>query len=126
MKLFSMLAAATLTLAGCGGMATAISEYGSVKPVAFAHGGSTWRVYDKPDDGRLMITPTIANSAASGVIGGATLGVAGDPLTGRSAGIPQNSFSAAATAWIKQHGASCRVTQGEVLVTPQWEFRYTC
>ena len=101
-------------------------QYSSVKPVVFANGGSTWRVYDKPDEGRLMITPTVADSAASGFIGGATLGVAGDPITGRSAGIPQNGFTAAASAWVKRHGASCEVTSGHLLVTPQWEYAYAC
>lgn len=126
MKVIPFALSAALCLSACGGMGTAISEYGGVTPVSFSHAGSTWRVYDKPETGRLMITPTIGDSMASGFIGGATLGVAGDPITGRSAGIPQDKFSDAAVAWVTRHGSSCKLTKGHLLIMPQWEFFYSC
>lgn len=116
---------AVIALSGCAGLGGAM-QYSDTKPVHFVHDGSTWRIFDKPGERRLMITPTVMDAAASGAIGGATFGIAGDPFTGRSAGIPRNKFSAAADAWVKRHGASCEITSEHLLVTPQWEYEYAC
>lgn len=114
----ALIAIATLT--ACGGMGTVMERYGSVKAVAFQHGGSTWRVFDKPEEGRLMLTPSIGDSAAAGAIEGVTLGMADNPLG------PNKRYSDAATAWILRHGGTCRLTAGRVILHPQFEFDYSC
>lgn len=120
MKPIVLALIATATLTACAGVGTVMERYGSVKAVAFQHGGSTWRVYDKPEEGRLMLTPSIGDSAAAGAIQGATFGMADNPLG------PNKRYSDAATAWIAQHGESCRLTAGRVLLHPQFEFDYSC
>lgn len=107
-----LLTAMTLTIAlgACAGAGTAISRYGSVQPMAFAHDGATYRVYDKPSEGRMMITPSLADSRdwnkRSSMFG------------------PELEFADAAQAFVQ--GRGCHVTNAQELIEPQFEVTYSC
>lgn len=107
-------------LCGCGGINYAMQNYSGVDVQTFGFAGTVYRVFDKPEEGRLMITPTLGNAAAAGVIQGGTLGLSGDPLS------PQGQFRQASDAFIKQRNQKCRVTDGAKVIHPQYEFFYTC
>lgn len=111
---------AILTTSACGGLNYAMTHYSGVDIVHFSSGGKTYRVFDKPEEGRLMITPTLGDAAASGAIQGATFGLSGDPLG------PQGEFRMAANAFVKSRDKSCAVTDGAKVISAQYEFFYTC
>lgn len=112
--------AAILLLAGCGGMSYAIEHYSGIKPVSFNTAGKTYRVYDKPNENRLMITPSLADAAAAGAIQGATFGLSGNPLG------PQGEFRMASQAFLNARSGNCQVLDGSLVVHPQYEFFYAC
>lgn len=115
-----LIVSMVLAVSGCGGINYAMTHYSGVDVVKFAYDGKTYRVFDKPTENRLMITPTIGDSAAAGLIQGGTLGLSGDPLG------PQGEFRMAAAAFIAQRDDTCRVTDGAKVIHPQYEFFYTC
>ncbi|MCF3973929.1 hypothetical protein [Paracoccus salsus] len=114
MKAFAIIAA--LSVSACGGMGTVFSEYSGIKPVSFVANGSTWRVFDKP--GSLMITPSIAAAAASGLKDGAALGT--------TQTIKGQDYQDAAAVWLAGKGPDCRITSGGQLIPAQWQFLHTC
>lgn len=116
----NLMVLAVLGVSACGGLNYAMTNYSGVETVHFANNGKTYRVFDKPEEGRLMITPTIADAAAAGAIQGATLGISGNPLG------PQGEFRIAADAFVKSKNKSCTVTDGALVVSTQYEFFYTC
>lgn len=102
---FAALAAA-ISLSACG-----TTDYIGTSPVAFAHDGRNYRVYDMPDENRLMITPSIGESATY-------------HLRKSSWAKPELLFSDAAQAFIAPRG--CQVTNVKLLVSPQFEITYSC
>lgn len=117
MKTLALAAVAAVTLTACAGIDDAM-QYADIRPVAFQHGGKTFRVYDMPAEGRLMITPSLADSFAAGATAGLTFGLV-------DARTPPADFTAAANAWVTRHG-DCTVTGGRELIIHQWEYTYEC
>lgn len=118
MRQLALLAA--LALAGCGGISYAMNNYSDVEPQRFAAGGKSYRVFHKPAENRLMITPTIADAGAAGVIAGGTLGMAGDGLG------PEAEFQAASQAFLDARQPGCKVTNGSRVLPTQYEFNFAC
>lgn len=108
-------------LSGCAGAQYAIDNYGKVKPVSFRSpsSGSGYRIYDKPEEGRLMITPTIGASFGGGAIKGATLGAV-NVLNSEAA------YRMAAEEFTKSTGRTCRAESISLVIDPQYEVRYSC
>lgn len=114
----ALLALAVLT-AGCSGFRYA-NEYRGVDVERFSWDGQTWRIFDKPEEGRLMITPTLLRSARQGFVGGLTLGAF-------DTDIPKPRYQAAADGWLVNSGRTeCEITDGYEVTRPQWEFTYRC
>jgi hypothetical protein len=84
-----------------------------------SYSGDDWRIFDKPKEGRLMITPSIGRSAGMGALSGLTFGAA-------DTDIPKAEYQAAVEAWLVESGRKCAVTDGYKLIRPQREFRYRC
>lgn len=112
-----ILALAVLT-AGCAGIQYA-NQYRGIEVERFSWDGQTWRIFDKPDEGRLMITPTLLRSARQGFVGGLFFGAF-------DTDIPKPRYEAATIGWLLESGRECTVTDGYEVVSPQWEFTYTC
>lgn len=66
---------ACLLFASCGSMKYVMDEYTGVKIVKYEAPEMTVRIFDKPEQGKLMITPTIGKAAALGAGQGVTFGV---------------------------------------------------
>jgi hypothetical protein len=113
-------ALAGLLLAGCGGMNYAMQTYGDVKPVQFVSQNAVWRVFDKPAENLMMLTPSLQDAAAAGATEGITLGMSGD----QDAPLPV--FKAAAVEYLATTGRRCSITSSRKVLEPQWEFTYLC
>lgn len=115
--------AALITLSvisGCAGASYAIQHYASVPVKGFTSAaGSGYRIYDKPSENRLMITPSIGASMGGGAVKGATWGIV-NPLTGSAL------YRAAAEEYLRSTGRECTVQNIELILEPQYEARYTC
>lgn len=109
------------TLASCASpqALSAITSYPS-KVTQVKMADDTYRVFEKPDESKIMTTPSIAASAFRGAARGATLGLA-QVMT------PEQKHEAAAKEYLVQTGRSnCTITSGYVLAEPQYEFTYSC
>ncbi|MDV7145920.1 hypothetical protein R3X27_24860 [Tropicimonas sp. TH_r6] len=113
---FAVLVAVT----GCSGLDYAVSNYSKVKPVQFTYAGNTFRVYDRPDENRLMITPQVGDRSGANALKGAAQGAAGG-LAGS-----EGTYRSASDAYFSGTGRQCEVNRIERIVEPQWEVFYTC
>lgn len=101
-------------MAGCSGVNYAIENYSGTKPVKFLDSeGQKFRIFDKPAEQKLMITPSLGASFAHG----ATFG---------SATTPEMKYQAAAAAYVKSTGRNCKMGDMRLIIEPQWETFYTC
>ncbi|MGB2355680.1 MAG: hypothetical protein ACPH69_05845 [Planktomarina sp.] len=100
-------------LGGCSGMGYAIENYSGITPVKFYNSGQKFRIFDRPNENRLMITPSIG----SAMLEGATFGA------GATAEI---SYQQAAQAYLNSTGRDCEVGDMKVVLQTQWETFYTC
>ena len=105
-------------LVSCAGFdeAVEISDEYSETPVAeYEDAGGSWRIADKATENRLKIGPSLARSF-SAAFGGTVTFVEQ----------PREEYQAAVEGWFAGSGRACMVTSGQLLVSPQWEFRYSC
>lgn len=121
MKKYAAIAA-VCALAGCAGINYAMENYSGVPVQRISHDDRGWRVYDKPQEGRLMITPSLGDSAGAGAATGLTLGLATSPY------VYESTFKPTVQAYLAQkHGnGACRITSADLVVKPQFEFFYEC
>jgi hypothetical protein len=117
-RLFCVAALAGL-LSGCAGLNYAMENYKGVEVQNVEYQGHPWRVFDKPAENRMMVTPSIGRAMGLGAVSGITLGAASPDL-------PKPEIQGAAEAWLIKTGRTCQITDGYVIANPQWEFKYTC
>jgi len=117
MRMF-LIAFVALFLTGCAGMDAAM-DYSGTEAIHFDSGDATWRIFDKPTEGKLMITPTMGEAMTEGMLSGLTFGAA-------DTDIPKSTYQSAVVAWLARTGRKCTVTDGYKLIKPQWEFKYAC
>lgn len=113
MKKLPLAAALTLSVAGCTGLQYAMDNYQGVPIVQQKYANQVFRVFDKPEENRLMITPSIGKSAVQGATWGA-------------AATPEIFFQNAAQAFLDQSGRKCTAGDPKLIVQPQYEIFYTC
>lgn len=107
-----------LGLGGCAGFDEAVEisdEYSETPVVVYEDTGGSWRIADKAMEGRLKIGPSLARSF-SAAFGGTVTFVEQ----------PREEYEAAVVGWLASSGRTCMVTSGQLLVSPQWEYRYAC
>ena len=109
-----------LGLTACAGLDYVIENYSSVEMQQYSYAGENWRIFDKPTENRLMITPSMESAIAGGAKTGLTLGLAGNQ------GDPENRFRTAARMFVKQRDESCEIVDGKMLINPQYEYNYIC
>lgn len=109
-----------IALSGCAGANYAMTHYSNVPVHSFtSSNGATFRIFDKPTENRMMITPSLAASMGGGAVKGITFGMAN----------PSSSevvFRDAAEQYIRSTGRVCRATDIAKVIDPQFEIRYTC
>lgn len=114
------LIASALSLAGCAGMNYAMENYNGVKVEDVGMPDDTYRVFDKPTENRMMITPSVAAAAGIGFAGGASFGAV-DGVA------PRPRFEAAALQYLREVGrGECQVREFYLIVKPQYEIKYDC
>jgi len=119
-KLLTILT--SLILAGCGNLGYIVRTYDSTTVRSdFDYQDETYRIFDRKDLGKVMITPSISSSAGHGFVRGATLGSV-------NMDDDKTRFTKVATAYLEKDRATqlCNIQKSELLVTPQWEFVYLC
>ncbi len=95
-------------------MSHVVSTYGSVESVTVALPEDTFSVFDRPDQGTMMINPSFGTSVATG----ATFGLAGSA---------KPAYQRAAEKHLASTGReTCQIVDGYEVLKPQWEFRYRC
>jgi hypothetical protein len=113
--------AAALLVCGCvgGTRFNRAMDYNTVSSVPFdVPGDDVYKVFDKPTESRLMISPSYAKTVGLGVVSGATLRTV-DVL-------PQKQFEGAALGYLASTGRTCRILSGELVLRPSWELQYDC
>jgi hypothetical protein len=116
----SLLAISLLCFAGCSGVDYAMQTYGEVTPVSFLSRGTSWRIFDKPEDQIMMVTPSIGDVVGAGIVEGITVGAIGNQTA------PVTHFRLAASEYLTSTGRTCTITSTREVVDPQWEFTYEC
>lgn len=114
----SILFAASLALCGCVGFDEAVEisdEYAETPVSEYENAGGSWRIADKVSENRLKIGPSLARSFSAAF---------GGPVT--FADLPREEYQTAVEGWLASSGRTCTITSSQLLVSPQWEFRYSC
>jgi hypothetical protein len=114
----SIAFAVSLALSGCAGFdkAVEISDGYAETPVAeYENTTASWRIADKAGENRLKIGPSLARSFSAAFGGMVTF-----------VDLPREEYETAVEGFLSSTGRTCMVTDSQLLVSPQWEFRYSC
>ena len=109
--LFSLTA--LVFLAGCSGLNYVMENYGDVESQAHYYNGQKFSIFDRPDVGRLMVTP----SAGQAFLEGLTFGLAATP---------EMTMQNAAQSYLDKTGRKCTVGDPKLIIDPQYEVFYSC
>ncbi len=90
-----------------------MNNYHGVEVVTFEDSEDKWRIFDKPEEGRAMVTPSILRSSVNGSTYGATAAEVA-------------KFQGAAQSYIAGTGRTCTITSTNKVLPLQYEFFYTC
>lgn len=104
--------AAIAALAACGNVGSVISDYGPVRPEIVSDGGLDWKIYDKPEENRMMVAATVAS--ISKVSKSSQM-----PILDELA-----PYKSAAQAALSPRG--CSANSVKPLIKAQMEVSYTC
>lgn len=121
----AMKAALTLMLAGglsaCASVDYVVTTYGNIPADSFAlPDGASYRVFDRPDIGKIMTTPSIRATVTTGVVSQATLGLVDD-----TPNVVHHRI--VAEAYLASRGRTCSlVGASREVLTTQFEHDYTC
>ena len=107
------------TLAGCAYPQYVNDEYRYVPLTNFAHDNRSFRLFDKPSAGRLIITPSLSTAMSDVVIKNATFGRYSNETE-------KATLEKAVKAYFEAQGRKCSVTGASLIYDPQWEFTYEC
>lgn len=115
----SLAIALTLSLAACAAPRDISDDYRNVPRTNFTFADNTYRIFDKPSAGKLIITPTVANAMSTSLLRKMTFGTYGKAT-------PKTSMEAAVAAYLTSNGRKCAAESATLVSNPQWEFTYVC
>jgi hypothetical protein len=122
---FLRAAAASLAAVAAGGCATE-NNFNSVYSIVPAYHLVTSRdaytIYDRPDLQRVAITPSRDTAIEAHLINHIPFDLAN--LQGSRS--PGSDYVIPLQQYFQATGRRCQLTNGYVLMTPQWEFAYEC
>ncbi len=117
MRVFVLCAA--LALSGCAGLSEAM-KYSDIEIQYVRNANDEFRIFDKPAEGKLMITASLGKAANQGAASGFTFGLA-------DARMPKGYYTEAVLQFFAQTGRpNCQIVDGYLLIEPQWEYIYRC
>lgn len=110
--------ASAAVLAGCAAMSDSVQEYSFVEVKYVTMPDDTYRVFDKPEENKMLVSSSIASATAQSLR--ANLMLKNDTP-------PKANFEAAALEYLSSDGRSgCRVKESYLLIAPQFEVKYDC
>jgi len=112
-------AALAFSVAACAYPEYVNDEYRYVPLTSFAHDNYSYRIFDKPSAGKLIITPSLANAVSDNIIRTVTFDRYDNAL-------PPGALESAVVAYLARNGRKCTITGSSLVYDPQWEFTYTC
>ncbi len=108
-----------VALGACAYPSYVHDEYRYIPLTNFAHDNQSYRIFDKPSAGKLIITPSLATAMSDNIIRNVTFGRYNN-ATERA------KLDAAVAAYLAANGRQCTVTDATQIYDPQWEFTYSC
>ena len=116
-RLFPALA--LLCLSGCAYPQYVNDDYRYIPLTNFAFENRSFRIFDKPSAGKLIITPSLSTAMSDVMIRNATFGKYNNMTA-------QETLQTAVEAYLASLGRKCNITSSSLMYDPQWEFTYTC
>lgn len=113
MKIKIIAIVSLLSLTACSGMSYALDNYSGVDVQKTSYMGQEFRVFDKPEEQRLMITPSVGRAITQGATFGA-------------AATAEMTYQMAAQSFLDLSGRDCTVGDMKLVVQPQFETFYSC
>lgn len=115
-----LVIATFFVLGGCAGMSYAINTYSNVELKYIKMDDDEYRIFDRPDLGKLMVTSSIGSAMGQGVGKGLLL-MSVDTTP------PKPMFQSAARKFLNETGREqCKIVDGYLIIAPQYEFTYEC
>jgi hypothetical protein len=109
-----------IALSGCAGLNYAVENYHGVRVDEIEMPDDTYRIFDKPAENRMMITPSLGAAMGVGVTTGLTYGAADNVA-------PKPRFEAAALQYLREEArGDCKVVDFYLIARPQFEIKYQC
>ena len=108
-----------LALTACAYPGYVNEDYRHIPLTTFAHDNRSYRIFDKPSAGKLVVTPSLSMAVSDNVVRTVTF----DRYHNKT---PPEKIEAAVAAYLMSHGRKCVVTGGVLVYDPQWEFTYNC
>ena len=118
----SVIVVTVLMITGCGNFGYIIKTYDSTASRSeFDYQDETYRIFDRKDLCKVMVTPSLGAAALHGAAKGATFG-------GVNIDNDQTLYQSVATAYLAKDRTTqaCKILEGKLLISPQWEFIYLC
>ncbi len=114
-----LVVALAFSLTACSAPMHVADEYRNVPRTTFNFEGNTYRIFDKPSAGKLVVTPSVANAMSDSLIRKVTFGAYGNA-------VPKSSMEAAVAAYLTSNGRKCAADTATLVRKPKWEFTYSC
>lgn len=109
----------TIVLFGCQNAGYMMDTYNKVGKQQISTDAGPFWVFDRPDLGKIMTSPSPGSMAGPAFISGATLGaVKLDPVL--------NAHQAAANQYLSSTGRKCTLRTSFEIWRPNYEHTYTC
>lgn len=108
-----------VSLSACAYPQYVSDEYRYIPLTNFAHDNRSFRIFDKPSAGKLIITPSLSTAMSDVVIRNATFGRYNNTTE-------QERLEKAVSAYLQSQGRKCTLTGSSLIYDPQWEFTYDC
>jgi hypothetical protein len=113
---------AAVALSGCATENHINSVYSIVPPYHLVAHGEKYEIYDRPDLRRLAISPSLKTAIKAHVVDNLPF----DLANVRGSQSPGSAYYHPIQQYFLQTGRRCELTNGYILMTPQWEFEYQC
>lgn len=112
------IAVVAVVLSGCQNAGYIMETYNVPKKTVKSERG-TFVVFDRPDLGKMMTTPSVGTLAGPAFVQGATFGaVKLDP--------PVQEHQAVARRFFRETGRNCTIRTSSEILRPEYEHTYSC
>ena len=115
-----MIAALCAGLGGCAGnWGYVLDTYTSSQGTNIETPNGTYRIWDRPDLGKVLTSPSIGSAIALGAVSGLTfMAVKIDPVV--------QAHQTAAKQFLASTGRNCEIKTSSEILRPEYEHTYLC